>query len=174
MKTIPGADVTIDLNDKTLTAGTSNNYGVIANASKLVVIENGDILSKGGGLGAINGAEVIYNAGKLDVSSTSTSGRYNIYAVGDGTKVTINSGEFTFSSTLNQKRAYIYVGSGAVVYVNGGVFGPASKRDGYTTGILGDGQVIITGGTFGFDPSEWVAEGYEAVKNNGNWVVSAK
>ena len=56
----------------------------------------------------------------------------------------------------------------------GGTFGKASTRSGYTAGILGDGTVIIKGGTFGFDPTKWVADGYEAVKTGDVWVVSAK
>ena len=87
--------------------------------------------------------------------------------------VTIEDGTFSFSKTLNQKRAYIYAGSGATVYVKGGTFGPASARSGYTAGILGDGDIIITGGTFGFDPSAWVADGYQAVKDGTTWTVSA-
>ena len=94
--------------------------------------------------------------------------------VGEGTEVTINDGTFTFSSTQNQKRAYIYAGAGAKVIVNGGTFGKASTRSGYTAGILGDGTVIITGGTFGFDPSNWVADGYEAVVDGENWKVQAE
>jgi hypothetical protein len=34
-------------------------------------------------------------------------------------------------------------------------------------------EVIVKGGTFGFDPSEWVAAGYTAKKDGQNWVVVA-
>ena len=78
-----------------------------------------------------------------------------------------------FNKTQNQKRAYIYAESGTTVYVKGGNFGEASTRSGYTAGILGEGTVIITGGSFGFDPSAWVASGYTATENNGVWTVSA-
>ena len=71
------------------------------------------------------------------------------------------------------KRAFIYADSGVTVIVNGGNFGPASSRTGYTAGILGEGTVIIKGGTFGFDPSTWVAEGYVAVKDGSVWNVVA-
>ena len=63
--------------------------------------------------------------------------------------------------------------AGATVYINGGNFGAAPNHTQYTP-IMGDGTVIITGGTFGFDPSNWVAEGYEAVLADGVWTVSAK
>lgn len=186
-----GSNVTVDLNDKNLNAneyiqnngvaeiknGTVNsgdkfNYGVISAAGSKTTLDNVTINSKGGGIGAIDGAQVVFNSGSVDVSSESTSGRYNVYAVGEGTVVTINGGEFSFSKTSNQKRAYIYAGAGATVEVKGGNFGPASTRSGYTAGILGAGNVIITGGTFGFNPTNWVADGYTATESNGTWTVA--
>ena len=86
----------------------------------------------------------------------------------------IISGNFDFNKTQNQKRAYIYAGEGTTVYVKGGTFGKASTRSGYTAGILGDGKVIITGGTFGFNPTKWVASGYKAVKDGSTWTVVAE
>ena len=35
-----------------------------------------------------------------------------------------------------------------------------------------DSFVSITGGTFNFDPSEWVPAGYSAVQNGSTWTVS--
>lgn len=159
------------LTNGTLMAGDADNYAVILEGGNATI--DAAVKSAGGGIGAVDGAKVTINS-NVDVSTASTSGRYNVYAVSDGTEVTINGGEFTFSKTLNQKRAYIYAGAGATVYVNGGTFGPASTREGYTAGIKGDGTIIITGGTFGFDPSNWVAEGYQAVETDGTWTVSAK
>ncbi len=164
----------LTLENGTLEAGTTNDYGLITRAGSNTVLNDVDFKSAGGGLGATDGSYVEINGGLIDVSTASTSGRYNVYAVGEGTKVVINDGIFSFSKTLNQKRAYIYAGAGATVIVNGGTFGPASTRDGYTAGILGDGTVIITGGTFGFNPSAWVADGYEAVKDGSTWTVVAK
>ena len=87
--------------------------------------------------------------------------------------LTINDGEFDFANKP-LKRAYVYAGAGTTVYINGGTFGTAADRDGYRAGILGDGTVVITGGTFGFDPTNWVAAGYEAVQNGATWTVQAK
>ncbi|MBP3547284.1 MAG: hypothetical protein J6J64_01225 [Alistipes sp.] len=154
--------------------GTPNQYGFVAEGEDTsLTINAADINSLGGGIGASDGAQVTFNDGKLAVNSASTSGRYLIYAVGEGTVVTVNGGEFSFSSSLNQKRAYVYTGVGAKVIINGGKFGPASERSGYTDGILGSGETIIYGGTFGFNPTKWVAPGYEAVKEGQNWVVKA-
>ena len=167
-----GNDVTINANDNTLAVGTANAYGFVAEGEGTTLeINDANIDSKGGAIGAGSGAKVTVNNSTVAVNSASTSGRYNVYAVGEGTEVTINGGVFSFSKALNQKRAYIYCGAGATVYVKGGTFGKASTRSGYTAGILGDGKVIITGGTFGFDPTKWVAYGYTAKKEGQNWVV---
>ena len=174
-----GKSLTINGNGNSIVAGTiqpdntKGHYGFIINGG-IATINDLEIETIGGGIGASNGAKIVFNGNSLYVNSANTSGRYNFYAVGEGTEVTINSGTFTFSSTKNQKRAYIYAGAGAKVIVNGGTFGKASARDGYTAGILGDGTVIITGGTFGFDPSNWVADGYEAVVDGTNWIVKDK
>ena len=168
-----GNGVTINANSSTLELGSPNVYGFVAEGEgTTLVINDADVNSLGGGIGAGSGANVTVNNSTIAVNSSSTSGRYNIYAVDEGTVVTINSGTFSFSKTLNQKRAYIYCGAGATVYVKGGTFGKASTRSGYTAGILGDGDVIITGGTFGFDPTNWVAEGYAATKVGTEWHVA--
>ena len=161
------------LTDVVMNAGSTADYAAILGAGSETTFDNVDIDSAGGGIGAVDGAQVTFNGGSVAVNTASTSGRYNFYVVGEGTVVTIEDGTFSFSKTLNQKRAYIYAGSGATVYVKGGTFGPASARSGYTAGILGDGDIIITGGTFGFDPSAWMADGYQAVKDGTTWTVSA-
>ncbi len=163
---------TVSFTNVDVNAGDNSNYAIINRGD--ATYDDVNLVSKGGGVGVTSGAQVTFDGGIVAVNTASTSGRYAFYIVGEGSVLTINDGEFSFSSTLNQKRAYIYAGAGATVYVNGGNFGPASTRDGYTAGILGDGTVIIKGGTFGFDPSTWVAEGYEAVESNGVWTVSAK
>lgn len=164
--------VTLDMNNHTLISGTVDDYGIrVTGSGNEIILDNVNLDSKGGGIGAANGAQVTFNSGGVAVNTKNTSGRYNFYVVGEGTVATINGGEFSFSSTLNQKRAYIYCGEGATVYVKGGTFGAASKRDGYTSGILGDGKVIITGGIFGFNPKQWVAEGYQVIQDEQRWSV---
>lgn len=169
------ADFNYNIEDnKTLTSGSAANYGIIVQNGTTTINGNGNIKSEGGGIGIVGGATLIFNGGNLDVNSTSTSGRYLFYLEGAGSKATINGGNFDFNKTQNQKRAYIYAGEGTTVYVNGGTFGKASTRSGYTAGILtnnGTGKVIITGGTFGFDPTTWVADDYKAVKSGDKWYV---
>lgn len=160
--------------DVVMTTGDAANYSNISSGEGSVATYNNvDITTTGGGIGATDGTEVVFNSGSVDIVATTTSPRYNFYIVGDGSKLTINGGEFSFSAkTL--KRAYIYAGEGTTVTVNGGEFGAPSTRADYKAGILGNGTVIIKGGTFGFDPSKWVADGYEAVKDGSVWTVSAK
>lgn len=160
------------LTDVEMNAGNDANYAAISRAGSYIEFNNFNLVSVGGGIG-VTGGKAVFNSGSVAVNSTNTSGRYNFYVVGEGTELEINDGTFSFSkATL--KRAYIYAGAGATVIVNGGTFGAASTRSGYTAGIMGDGTVIIKGGTFGFNPSNWVAEGYEAVKDGSVWTVAAK
>ncbi|MBQ3204446.1 MAG: hypothetical protein IJB39_05650, partial [Alistipes sp.] len=169
---VNGGDVTIEGNGNEVTTGSPADYGFITvGENTSMTINDTNIDSKGGGVAAADGAQVVFNSGNLAVNSASTSGRYLFYAVGEGSTITINGGVFSFSSSLNQKRAYVYAEAGTFVYINGGTFGKASTRSGYTDGIMGSGTVEITGGTFGFDPSKWVAEGYKVVKTDNVWVV---
>ncbi|MBE6304010.1 MAG: hypothetical protein E7089_08765 [Bacteroidales bacterium] len=159
--------------DATLTSGSAEHYGLIVTNGTTTIKGDGDIKSQGGGIGIVNGATVNFNGGNLDINTTSTSGRYLFYLEGEGSTLTITEGNFDFNKTQNQKRAYIYAGAGTTAYVKGGTFGKASTRSGYTAGILGEGTVIITGGTFGFDPTTWVPTGYKATKIGDKWHVAA-
>lgn len=158
------------LTDVDMKAGSTADYAAIGREGSYTEYNNVNIVSAGGGIGVTSG-KVVFNSGSVAVNSKSTSGRYVFYIVGEGAEAEINDGTFSFSKTLNQKRAYIYAGSGATVVVNGGDFGAASTKSGYTAGIMGDGTVVIKGGTFGFNPSAWVAEGYEAVNDGSVWTV---
>lgn len=160
------------LTDIDMKAGSPADYAAVGREGSYTEYNNVNIVSAGGGI-AVSGGKAVFNSGSVDVNSTSTSGRYVFYVVGEGAELVINDGTFAFSKTLNQKRAYIYAGAGTTVIVNGGNFGAASTRSGYTAGILGDGTIIIKGGTFGFNPSAWVAEGYKAVKDGSVWTVVA-
>ena len=161
------------LTDVVVNSGSPSDYGMISYAGSTTTYNNVNLNSGGGAVGAVGAnCTVVFNSGSIDVDSTSTAGRYLFYVV-DGASVTISGGDFAFSSTHNQKRAYAYVDANSSLYIKGGAFGPASTRSGYTAGILGDGEIVITGGTFGFDPSAWVKEGYSAVKSDKQWIVSA-
>ena len=169
----------VTLNNMVIDGGTPGKvaygYSVLGKGEDSVTVLNDvTINSANGGIGATDGAEVTINGGSVDVSSKNTSGRYNVYAVGEGTLVTINEGNFSFAQSAgwNQKRSYIYAAEGATVIVNGGTFGKASTHKDYKdVPIKGNGTVLVRGGTFGFDPTKWVDEGYKAFKNGTTWYV---
>ena len=103
------ADFTLNINENvTFTSGNASNYGIIVNSGTTTINGGGNIKSNGGGIGITNGANVIFNGGNLDINTTSTSGRYLFYLVGEGSTATINGGNFNFNKTPNQKRAYNY------------------------------------------------------------------
>lgn len=169
----------VALTDVKMEAGSSADYSNITfGADAETTYNNVEIVSAGGGIAAAGGAKVVFNGGSLEVNTTSTSGRYLFYAEGEGAEIEINGGNFAdfTKTTQNQKRAYVYAGAGTKVTINGGTFGKASTRSGYTAGILGAGTVVITGGTFGFDPTNWVASGYVANYDSTakTWTVVAE
>ena len=165
-----GTNATFNMNGAEINSGTQYDYGFIVRGDAKVVINDGNLKSAGGGFAVADGAKVEFG-GDVYVKTASTSGRYLFYTEGAGSELTINDGNFSWSTSDNQKRAYVYAGAGTTVRIMGGNFGKASTRSGYTAGILGPGTVIITGGTFGFNPSTWVAPGYKAVKNGSKWYV---
>lgn len=158
------------LENGTLKTGTPEHYAAITHGT--AIFNDVKIMATGGGVAVVNGAHVIFNGSIVDVATASTSGRYNFYTEGAGSELVINGGEFSFSKTLNQRRAYVYASEDTTVIINGGTFGQASTRNGYTAGILGTGTVIINGGTFGFDPSNWVASTSTCVQDGNVWVVT--
>lgn len=148
------------------------NYAIVNEVGAKVVFNKSNLTTERGGIAVAGGATAEFNSGSISMVANTTNPRYVFYVEGAGSEVVINDGNFDFTAkTL--KRAYIYAGAGTTVYVNGGTFGTPSTRSGYTAGILGTGTVVIKGGTFGFDPSAWVATGYVAVESNGVWTVSA-
>ena len=167
-----GGKVVLNVNGNTITTGTNDDYGFIAKGEDSeLVINEAVVVSNGGGISATNGAKLVFNGNSVAVNATNTSARYNVYT-DNGGEVVINGGTFSFKNTSG-RRAYVYAQPGSSVKIYGGVFGKPSTRSGYTAGIMGSGTILIYGGTFGFDPSKWVAPGYFTVKEGANWVVKA-
>ena len=162
--------LSIDMNDNKLIAGSEYCASITNNSE--ITIENGIFDA---GFSVKSKSKLILNNGTFNATSASASGgRYCLYVATEGV-VEINDGKFTLGTTYkNGKRAYIYADNNSTVYVNGGTFGKASTNSSYKAGIMGDGTVIITGGTFGFNPSAWVADGYEATYDSTSkvWTVA--
>ena len=161
---------------------SGTGYGSMTPLGVTDTFNNLELTTEGGGISVWGTAT--WTGGSITTNSTSTSPRHVFYVasgkdengnvVADG-HLTINSGEFTFSpGNLTRKGSYICAqGAGATVIVNGGTFNKPSTRTAPIQALDG-ATVIIYGGTFCFDPSAFVADGYEAVESGGWWTVSAK
>lgn len=164
---------TAELKDSTINMTGSTGY--IANSrtdSSVTVYENVTATSTGGGVNVWQG-EVVFKSGTITTNSTSTSARHMFY-VADGAKLTIEDGEFFLNPTnRTRKGSYICAQENATVIVNGGIFHLPSTRTAPIQALSGS-TVLIYGGTFQFDPSAFVAEGYQAIESDGWWTVSAK
>ena len=139
-----------------------NNYGTLTVNGATVKSYHGAIATGGNGTAVINDVTIDVGMGN---STGITS--YAIYAFEDG-KVTINGGNFAFTKQevyVNGGNMFCELGSNPIV-VNGGNFigGGFSKGDGR--------EYVINGGTFGFDPTAYVAAGALILNNtDGTFTV---
>lgn len=131
----------------------------------------------------------IYNAGKLTVENAtiqnSMSGRHAIYHNGSAATIidstientsghgVIMSGSnnvtITNTSITQKGKAYFLEGNG--ISLNGGTFTGYVNEDGSVDPIRPGAGVTVYGGTFNFDPTNFVAEYFQATENNGTWTV---
>lgn len=163
-----GGDMTIKDTTITHTSKGDGDYIVRTEDTDGVegtlVLDNVDATTYGGGL-SIFGSSVVFNSGSIITNSTSTSARHVFFA-NNGSTLTINDGEFTFCPTnLTRKGYYVSATNGSTVVINGGTFAKPSSRNSYKNGFYADATSSITvyGGTFAFDPTNWVAAGHQAV-----------
>ena len=154
----------------------------------VITIKNDD----GGHIGKICGDAVITNATQTAIQNTSI--------IGEISGGTIKGGALAiYNSSWKDEKANEYIGTitikdGAVI--EGGIdntnwggdsntvaqFAKATIEGGKISGSLKDDnlgssgcQIVISGGTFSSDPSDYCATGYTATKNeSGQWVVSPK
>lgn len=171
-------DVTINANGNTITAGGASSLtpSVAVMGDYDVVLNDANI--EGGFVGAYYGANVTVNGGSLKFTD-GMSGRNCFYAASTDANpsvITINDVDVNMANASGN--SYLCAHGNATIFVNGGNFygKPAGSSNPYvkeaTIGAY-TGEVIITGGTFNFDPSEWVPAGYSAVQNGSTWTVSA-
>ena len=171
---VNGTEAVVNGQGHTITGGSAGNYAIITKGEKGSLTMNADLVANGGGYAVTDGSNLTIVGGSVHVQTPYTGGgRYCLYLEGEGSVATINDGTFSFDTSKSTKRAYIYASAGTTVYVKGGIFGKPSTRTNYKAGIMGDGTVIVTGGTFGFDPTKWVAAGYTAKKDDAKqtWTV---
>lgn len=160
--------------DATLTNGTISNpttsYAFSANEGTFTIE---DATYEGSAGLRVNGGDLVVNGGTYHVSGNNSSSRHTFY-VAKG-KAIINGGTFTRSNNATdgyKRGATIAAEEGTEVVINGGSFAKGHSKTG---NIIGGGKVTIYGGTFEFDPTEWLADGYTATQGaDGWWTVSAQ
>ena len=158
-------DAVIDFNNKVLNAGSTAQslWYAIQVYGKNLEVKNANFTRAG--ISASKGANVVFHNGTINHNPERT-GRYIFYASGENTVITIKDGSFKNNA---QKNKFFWAAANATIIVEGGKFyGTASNTPVY---LSDNGKVIIKGGTFNFDPTKYVAEGYIAKKSGSNWVV---
>lgn len=164
-------DLVLNMDENKVIAGGqgTNNYGFNLYGSNVEVNEaNLD----GAGFAVMSNSSLIVNSGVI-AAKPGKSGRNMFYVTGNSS-VVVNEGNYTFDRTSCY---FVYVEAGCTCYINGGNFNKplanSAAKDSFVNGGSA-GTVIITGGTFNVNPTQWVAEGYEAVKSGSTWTVKAK
>ena len=147
----------------------TNNYAFNLYGSE---VEVNDANIVGAGFAVMNGSELTVNSGSI-AATPGKSGRNLFYVSGNST-VTVNEGTYTFDRT---SCFFVYVAAGCTCYINGGHYEKPlannASKDAFVN-TASEGTVVITGGTFNVDPTQWLAEGYKAVKSGKIWTVSAE
>ncbi len=160
------------------TATGNASYAVNTQGTNSGLIVNNTSISGRGAIGATNGTKVVLNGGTYHTPAVAWG--HAVYANGEGTEVVVNGG--TFSEGYEYKNDnwgmyQIYSGNKAKVIVKGGDFSQTwDCANGYDLCTASEGTIEIYGGTFADDPSKqngknFVAEGYESVKENDVWTV---
>ena len=160
-------DVVLNMNNQVFNAGStaqSTWYALEVKGDNYVEINQANFTRAG--ISAEGGADVVFNSGKIDHKPERTS-RYIFCAHNEGTTITIKDGTF---KNDRAKNSFFWAEDRAVIYVEGGNFGGVASNKKVVTS--NGGQVIISGGTFNFDPTAWLAEGCTATKNGSTWTVS--
>ena len=154
---------------------TGIKYGFHVKAGE-VEINNLVLKAERGGVN-IQGGKCVINSAKVTTTNYKTNSGYFVYAASydenNKAEVVINGGDFKYEGTYAKHRVLCAQGN-ATIIVNGGTFSKGGSNASATwINVLDGGEIIIYGGTFEFDPSKFVAPGYEAVKGtDGWWTVS--
>lgn len=172
----------INLNGKTLTANlfakdgskvlieggsikTANpDYSAIESTGTLT-LNNVTVKSARHGV-RVEGGTTVINGGYYEASGYAGRTQYALN-VSDGGNVTINGGTFVGpKGTDSDSGSAVNVQADSTVTINGGNF-----SGGKTKTLASSGTLIVKGGTFDQDPTDYLATGYEAAESSGVWTV---
>ena len=148
---------------------TGSKYGFHVKDGE-VEINNLELNAQRGGLN-LQGGKVTMNSGSVTTTSYGTNIGYLVYAASyTKAEVVINGGDFRYAPGY-YRHGVLYAGQNASIVVNGGTFGKGGSNTTKTKWITeaNGGTVTIYGGSFEFDPTEFVADGYEAVQGADGW-----
>ena len=159
-------DVVFNFNGQELNAGsTANSYWYAIEVFGDYNVAINDAKFTRAGVCASQGADVVFNSGVIN-HKPERSSRY-IFCAQSGSTITINEGTFKNDRPNN---SYFWADN-ATIYVKGGNFAGSTSTKKVV--LSNGGQLIISGGTFNFDPTAWLEEGYVATQNGAAWEVAA-
>ena len=151
-----------------------SKYGFHVKAGE-VEINDLVLAAERGGLN-VQGGKVTVNSASVTTTGYKTNIGYLVYAASNtSSEVVINDGDYRYVESY-YRHGVLYAGQNAKIIVNGGTFGKGGSNTTKTKWITeaNGGEVIIYGGTFEFDPSAFVAEGYQAVQGTDGWWTVVK
>ena len=155
---VPGVNYEIICVNGNLTIKDSDTNGTITANSVIscIYVEGGNLTIEAGNF--ICDPDLSFAVDVYSGNAVINGGTFTNFNVFDEGKAVINGGEFQN-----------YISTSGSLIINGGTF----YGEEYTFGTFGGNWVFdIYGGEFHEDPSEYVANGYEAVANeNGTWTV---
>ena len=147
----PGVDVSVDLNNKTLTAGNPGQFvfGAI-NASTLRLHGNGQINAGKGFMASGTDARIVFDGGSYHTTVTQKLSNMLCTSLAqNGSFIVINDGVFT---TDVDNAALFFATSNAIIEVNGGFFQNTADAtpDLFNLGTnnRNTNRIIFKGGTF--------------------------
>lgn len=124
----------------------------------------------------LSGKHAIYNYAATTTIDNgafdSESGNELILADGENSSVTINGG--TFDKTAKSWLMGAATGKNITFVINGGTFRGYVNQPEMTVDTFrpyGD-PIVVYGGNFNFNPTNFVAEGFGATEDNGTWSVT--
>ena len=179
------ANMTINLNGNKITGALNVAEGVQVTVSDGVIVNNDKAVSAivSNGELTLNNVEItsarhavriesgsaIINGGVYKVAPISKSTLHALNIGDDNTvaEVSIFGGTFIGpKGTIADSGAAVNVRAGSSLTIDGGNFSGGKKNT-----ISSNGTVEICGGNFDQNPSNYVADGFKAVENNGKWYV---
>lgn len=116
---------------------------------------NGILADKGDGTVTINNCLVTACA-----NAEATDIKHTAIAAANGANVVISGGTYK-----GEYAAYVY-GTGGTITINDGIFEGDLKADA--------GSIVIKGGKFSFDPTQFLADGYKVALADGVYTVTAE